>query len=142
MKTINVQGSFIVLLAIVCSVTAFGQKCATRQDSITNRTIYVLVDKMPTFQGGLDSLKSKINKYLKWPERCSVEGAVYVSFTIETNGQITNKRIKNGISSQKFCDANGEALKVMDYLTEWTVGECDGKKVAVEMAIPIRYSAM
>jgi|GEM_PF-6425283 len=30
----------------------------------------------------------------------------------------------------------------MDYLTEWTFGECDGKKVAVEMVIPIRYSVM
>jgi|GEM_PF-4972358 len=94
--------SFTVLLAIVCSTTTFGQKCATRQDTITNRTIYVLADKMPTFQVGLDSLKSKINKYLKWPERCSVEGAVYVSFIIETNGQITNKRIKKESQVKSF----------------------------------------
>jgi periplasmic protein TonB len=101
-----------------------------------------MTDKMPTFRDGLDSLKSKINKHIKWPGQCCVEGTVYVSFILEPNGQMTNKRIKRGISNQEHCNADGQALRVLDYLTEWTVGECDGKKVAVEVTVPIKYSTM
>lgn len=127
---------------IVAPMVAWGQKCASRQDSIANRTVYIMADKMPTFEGGLDSLKSKVNRYLTWPGRCCFEGAVYVSFIVEANGQITNKRIIRGISSQEPCNADGQALKVIDYLTEWTIGECNGEKVAVEITIPIRYWTM
>jgi protein TonB len=139
MKT---KGLLIVLMVVASSMVASGQKCASRQDSIANRTVYIMADKMPTFQGGLDSLKSKINKHLKWPGQCCVEGTVYVSFIVEPNGQVTNKRIKRGISSQEHCNADGQALKVLDYLTEWTIGECNGEKVAVEVVVPIKYSTM
>ena len=138
----KINGLLTILGAVVSCTVACGQKCATRQDSLTNRTVYIIADKMPTFQGGLDSLKSKINKHLKWPEQCCVEGTVYVSFIVEPSGQMTNKRIKRGISSQENCNADGQALKVLDHLTEWTIGECDGKKVAVEVTIPIKYSTM
>jgi len=142
MKTMKAKGLLIMLVAVASSFVAFGQKCANRQDSIANRTIYIMADKMPSFQGGLDSLKSKINKHLKWPGQCCIEGTVYVSFIVETDGKITNKRIKRGISSQEHCNADGQALKVVDYLTEWTVGECSGEKVPVEVTVPIKFSLM
>jgi protein TonB len=132
----------IMLLAVASSMVASAQQCASKQDSIANRTIYIMADKMPTFQGGVDSLKSKINKHLKWPGQCSVEGTVYVSFIVETDGLITNKRIKRGISNQEHCNADAQALKVVDYLTEWTIGECNGEKVPVEITLPIKYSLM
>lgn len=138
----KVKGMLIVLIGVASSTAAFGQKCASRQDSIANRIIYVMADKMPTFPGGSDSLQSKINRHLKWHGRCCFEGAVYVSFIVETNGQITNKRIVRGISSHEPCNADGQALKVIDHLTEWTIGECQGKKVAIEVVVPIKYSTM
>jgi TonB family protein len=142
MKTMKLKGLLIMLLFVAPSIVAFGQKCASRQDSIPNRTIYIMADKMPTFRGGLDSLKSKINKHLKWPGQCCVQGTVYVSFIVETDGQITNKKVKRGISSREHCNADGQALKVVDYMTEWTIGECNGEKVPVEVTVPIKYSLM
>jgi periplasmic protein TonB len=142
MKTTKVKGLMIMLLFVASSVVALGQKCAIKQDSIAKRTIYIMADKMPTFQGGLDSLKSKIKKHLKWPGQCCVEGTVYVSFIVEKDGRVTNKKVKRGISAQEHCNADGQALKVVDYLTEWTIGECNGEKVAVEVTLPIKYSLM
>lgn len=138
----KLSGLLTILAVIGSCVVACGQKCAIRLDSITNRTVYIMADKMPTFEGGLDSLQSRIKRHLKWPGQCCVEGTVYVSFIVEPNGQVTNKRIKRGISSQEHCNADGQALKVLDYLTEWTIGECKGEKVAVEVVVPIKYSTM
>jgi hypothetical protein len=140
MRNMKINGILTILAVIVSSIVACGQKCAIRQDSITNRTIYIMADKMPAFEGGLDSLKSIIKRHLKWPGQCCVEGTVFVSFIVEPNGQVTNKRIKRGISSQEQCNADKQALKLLDYLTAWTIGECNGEKVPVEVVVPIKYS--
>lgn len=133
----KIKWLLIVWTIVVSNVVAYGQKCTIRQDTITNRTIYIVADKMPSFIGGQDSLKSKIYKHLKLDGSCCIEGAVFVSFIVETDGKITNKRIKRGIYN---CNADAEALKVVDYLTGWTIGECNGQKVPVEVTVPIRFS--
>ena len=98
---------------------------------------------MPKYKDGGEHLKNTIQKNLKWPGKmCCIEGTVYVSFIVEPSGQLTNRRIVRGISSQKPCDADGEAVRVLDFLNECIPGECNGEKVSVEIAIPIKFSLM
>jgi periplasmic protein TonB len=130
----------IILVLNISTMVAFSQGCITKQDSATNRTIFIATDKPPVFNGGFDSLRSIIRKNLKWPGQCCLEGSVYVSFVIEVDGKVTNKQIRKGISNQKHCDADGEALNVVDYLNQWTPGECQGVKVPTEMTLPITFT--
>lgn len=114
--------------------------CELKYDSALSRSYYTTVDKMPTFKGGTEKLMKTISKNLKWPGgRCDIEGTVFVACIIEADGQLTNKRILKGLSG-KPCDADSEALKVVDYLTSWDPGQCDGKKVAVQYIIPVKFN--
>ena len=97
---------------------------------------------MPTYRGGTDSLMQTIKNYLKWPcGECSLNGRVYVAFIIELDGKLTNKRIIKSFmdNDTNICNINKEALNVVDYLTDWTAGKCNGKNVAVQVVLPIQF---
>lgn len=124
------------------SISHVSDSCELKYDSALSRSYYTTVDKMPTFKGGSKELIKTINKNLKWPGgRCDIEGTVFVACIVESNGQLTNKRILKGLSG-KPCDADSEALKVVDYLTTWFAGQCDGKNVAVQYVIPVKFKMM
>jgi hypothetical protein len=96
---------------------------------------------MPTYNGGYQNLSRTIKLHLKYPgRRCCFSGDVYVSFVVEEDGRISNKKIMKGISNSEDCNADCEALRVLDYLTEWKPAEHEGKKVAIKMILPINFS--
>jgi TonB family protein len=119
------------------------ESCELKYDSVLSRSYYTTVDKMPTFKGGRKKLIKTINKNLKWPGgRCDIEGTVFIGCIIESNGQLTNKRILKGLLDDNFCNADNEALNVIDFLTTWTPGQCEGKSVAVQYVIPVKFKMM
>ena len=104
-------------------------------DSISNRTIYEVVDSMPEFPGGIDSLHKFIMNNLRWPNEADCVGKVYISFIVESDGIITNKIILKGI-----CDPfDKEALRVISSMPRWRAGKCKGKAVAVKFIVPINF---
>lgn len=114
--------------------------CELTYDSVLNRSYYTTADKIPIFKGGPKEMMKTINRNLKWPGgRCDIVGTVFVACIIEANGQLTNKRILKSLSTDKDCNADEEALKVMDFLTSWVPGQCDGKNVAVQYIIPVKF---
>lgn len=137
----------ILLILLAQTIQVLGQtishttdSCELKYDSALSRSYYTTADNMPTFKGGPKKLMETINKNLKWPGgRCDIEGTVFVACIIETNGQLTNKRILKGLKIGKPCDADSEALKVIDYLTTWLPGQCDGKNVPVQYVIPVKF---
>jgi hypothetical protein len=133
----------LALIIILVTTKGFGQGCATKYDSLRGRTYYFMSEKMPTYKGGLENLTKTIKKNLKSSGGlCCFEGVVFVSFVVEPTGQITNKKIVRGISDKEPCNADKEAIKVLDFLTEWTPGECDGKKVPFEVSLPVKFSML
>jgi protein TonB len=141
--------TLIIILVILSGQTiqVWGQTishppdpCELTYDSALNKSYYATADKMPTFKGGPKEMMKVINKKLKWPGgRCDVEGTVFVAFIVESNGQLTDKRILKGLSDSEGCNADEEALKVIDFLTSWTPGQCDGKDVAVRYVVPVKF---
>jgi TonB family protein len=114
--------------------------CVLLYDSALNKSYYSTAEKMPAFKGGRKELTKVINKNLKWPGGlCDVEGTVFVAFIVEANGQISNKRVLRGLNNSEGCNADNEALKVIDFLTSWTAGQCDGKNVAVQYVVPVKF---
>jgi hypothetical protein len=98
-----------------------------------------LSDPLPTYKGGYENLARTIKQHLKYPV-CCIAGNVYISFVVEADGRLTNKKVVKGVSSTKGCNADEEALKVLDYLTEWQPAEQGGKKIAIRMILPIKFS--
>ncbi|MEN0006533.1 MAG: M56 family metallopeptidase, partial [Bacteroidota bacterium] len=110
------------------------------------------VDEMPRFPGcegkanmqektacALEKMVAFIGKELKYPTAAvaaKTQGIVFVRFTVEATGEITEIGIEKGIGSG--CDE--AALSIVEAMPNWIPGKKDGKSVATEMTLPIRFA--
>jgi periplasmic protein TonB len=133
---------FILLFLLACKSQLSAQSdcnmfdCKTMYDSVSDRTVYLYVDAMPSFPGGEDSLKAYINLNTKYPSDIDVVGKVYISFIIEPDGQVTNVRILKGLV-ESF---DNEALRVILKMPKWKAGKCEGAAVPVIYIVPIKFT--
>jgi protein TonB len=96
------------------------------------------VKAMPQFDGGPEALARYMRKNLKYPaiaRRMTVEGAVFVSFVIDTKGHVIDVKVIKGI--MKECDE--EAVRVVQNMPPWIAGHQDNTPVMVRMVLPIRF---
>lgn len=101
--------------------------------------IFVVVEKMPTFPGGLKTLMTYLAKNIHYPEQAKkqgIQGRVFVHFVINKDGSISNVRVLKGLSPE--CDA--EAVRAVENMPHWIPGEQKGQKVRVAFNLPIKFS--
>ena len=91
-----------------------------------------------TYKGGMEAMFKFLRKHLRYPavaRRMGVEGTVYVSFVVNTEGKVINATVIKGIS--KECDE--EAVRVVSLLTEWIPAKQNNVNVMVRMVLPISF---
>jgi periplasmic protein TonB len=96
-----------------------------------------IVEVMPHPVGGFAKFYQDLGKNLKYPRRAlsnGTQGKVFVEFTIEPNGELSNIVVVKGIS--KECDA--EAARVIA-LSKWLPGKQRGKPVRVRLTQPVVF---
>ena len=96
------------------------------------------VDEMPQFPGGFDALVTWMGENIRYPKAAQKKGVaakVVVAFTVDKEGNIINPKIKQGAHP----DFEAEALRAVKAMPKWKPGMKDGKPVAVETALPIRF---
>lgn len=96
------------------------------------------VEKYPEFPGGMAAWAKFIQKNLRYPymaQESGIQGKVYVSFVIETDGSISNVSLVKGIGYG--CD--DEAIRVIKKSPKWEAGEQNKRKVRVRYNMPINY---
>jgi len=136
LKPLYVIASLVLLSGAVLGQPA-SNECGSKLDTVTGREVFLFVDDMPEFQGGIELLFKFFMDNLRYPEfnRC-VSGRVYVSFVVEPSGQVTSKRIIRGID--KWVDE--EVLSVIGKMPNWNAGSCNGEKVPVEVIVPVNVA--
>lgn len=106
---------------------------------IDNKTYdYASIQKKPKFPG---NLKNYISKHLKYPDEArsaNVEGKVYVKFTIERDGSISNVKVVRG--KELGYGLAKEAVRIIKSMPRWTPGEVNGKKVNVSYIQPFSFN--
>ncbi|MBK6986581.1 MAG: energy transducer TonB [Bacteroidetes bacterium] len=128
MKHINVIFLLYLLTQNLCGQTnGFNTQQA-------DTTIYLTVDKDPTFPG--DTLLSFLHRNIIYPpiDRSQTTGMIYVEFVVETNGQISNAKITKGLHPTY----DNEVLRVINSMPNWTTGYKNGIAVRTKRIIPIR----
>jgi TonB family protein len=98
----------------------------------------IKLDIMPEYPGGTKAIAALLKKNLRYPKAARkqrVEGTVYVQFTVEADGAVTNIKTIRGISRE--CDEAAERLIAM--MKRWKPGESKGKPVASIMVQPINF---
>jgi protein TonB len=97
-----------------------------------------VVEKMPEPVGGWETFYKTLKKHTRYPqqaERSGTQGKVFVEFTVNDRGQLSNFKIIKGIG--KGCDE--EATRVLA-LTKWNAGKQRGRAVNVKLVQPIAFS--
>lgn len=100
--------------------------------------VYIVVEKMPLYNGGQEAMMKFLSKKLKYPRRSEInkiEGTVYVQFVISADGSITQVELVKGVD--KDCDK--EAMRVIQLMPAWTPGFQNNMPVAVRMIVPIKF---
>jgi len=104
-----------------------------KQDSI-----YAVVENMPEFPGGRKAFMKYLADNIKYPKQAKkkgIHGRVFVNFTVEEDGSITNAKLLRGIGGG--CDE--ESIRVVEAMPKWIPGEHEGKKVRVSFNVPIKF---
>ena len=110
-----------------------GQKKESKSDEV-----FVIVDKMPEFLGGMKVLLIFLEENIQYPTEAhemGIEGKVIVSFVIEKNGKATNVEIIRGINP--LFDA--EATRMIPLMPKWQAGELNGEIVRVKFILPVVF---
>jgi len=97
-----------------------------------------IAEVMPQYKGGLQAMARYVQRNLKYPavaRRMGIEGVVFVSFVIDTNGRVIDAKAIKGIS--KECDE--EAVRMVSTMSDWLAGRQGGVPVMVRMVLPIRF---
>ncbi len=109
------------------------------EENVKEDKVFMVVEDDPTFPGGEGEMMKYIQEHLKYPDMAKemdVQGTVHVSFTVEPDGSITNVRVLKGIGAG--CDK--EAKRVVQNMPKWEPGKQRGRKVRVNVKIPIRFT--
>ncbi|MBE0661457.1 MAG: energy transducer TonB [Bacteroidales bacterium] len=101
--------------------------------------VFVVVEEPPIFQGGNEARIRFISENITYPEEArikGIQGTVFVTFVIETDGSVANVRILRGIGGG--CDE--EAVRVVENMPKWNPGKQRGENVRVMFNMPIKFA--
>jgi len=104
-----------------------------------NSETFLVVEQMPVFSGGESAMKKFLEIHIVAPKRAveaGVSGTVYVEFTVEANGDITNIKVIRGLGYG--CDE--EVVRVVKLMKGmWIPGQQAGKNVSAQLVIPVKF---
>lgn len=109
------------------------------EEEVAEEEIFTIVEEMPSFPGGEAKLFEYLGKNIKYPQiakEAGISGIVYVTFVVDSNGNITEVQVLRGIGGG--CDE--EATRVVKNMPKWQPGKQRGKPVKVRYNLPIRFS--
>ncbi len=120
--------------------TFFPPTFSETEESDSDDPIFVLPEKQPEYEGGYQNVVKILSENIKYPgsaKNAGVEGTVYVGFTIERNGSMTNFKIKRSVNKS----LDSEAMRVVKLLgNNWIAGSNNGQKVRCAYVLPIKFA--
>lgn len=99
---------------------------------------FQVVERLPEFPGGMSAFVQWLTKNLKYPltaQRAKRQGTVLVSFIINKDGSIADRKVVKSVSPE----LDREALRVLRLMPKWKPGEDHGKPCRTYFCIPIVF---
>ncbi|MEI9921925.1 MAG: TonB family protein [Bacteroidota bacterium] len=100
--------------------------------------VWSTVEQSPSFPGGVTELMKYVGKNTRYPaeaRRQNVQGSVFISFVVDTDGTIDNVEVIRSIGAG--CDK--EAMRVVSGMPKWKPGKQHGVDVKVRFVLPIKF---
>lgn len=107
------------------------------QETKEEESVFIVVESMPEFPGGESALFKYIANNFQIPD--SIEPiafitTIYVKFLVDTTGKAINPAIIRPIGSK----IDKQIIDLIERMPKWKPGQQRGKKVAVQMVLPIK----
>ena len=122
-------------IAAVSDVTL--QPTAVNGDA-DNPLNFQVVERLPEFPGGMSAFVQWLTKHLKYPlaaQRAKRQGTVLVSFIVNKDGTIADRKVVKSASP----DLDREALRVLRLMPKWKPGEDHGQPCRTYICIPVVF---
>jgi periplasmic protein TonB len=97
---------------------------------------FYITDRQPEFPGGRPAMDQFIKDNLQYPVQASVSGKVFLAFTVDTVGHISNVQVLRGIGFG--CDE--EAVRLVKAMPIWKPGMENGRPAQIRYNLPIMFS--
>lgn len=100
--------------------------------------VFTIVEQMPVFPGGDDSLSAFLSRNLHYPEEAlahQTEGTVYLTFVVEKDGTVSDVRVQRGLSEA----CNQEAIRLVNSMPRWLPGWQNNIPVRVQYDLPVHF---
>ena len=104
----------------------------------TGEKIYDFVEEMPQFPGGEAACTKYISTHIIYPPAAvehGVEGKVILTFTVDTDGSISDIKI---VKNQPM-GCGEEAVRVVKAMPKWKPGRQNGKAVKTRLNLPVSF---
>ncbi len=122
-------------------VTAKSEGATEVQESPVDGEIFVVVEKMPKFDGGdANEFRKFIAQNVVYPKVAAeqgIQGRVYVQFIITKTGNVSNVKVIRGVATS-LDQAAVDVVKLSDGY--WTPGYQRGEAVNVSYTFPIIFA--
>ena len=100
--------------------------------------VYVTVEQMPSFPGGLDAQQRFIVNGLKYPVEAQtkgIQGRVTIRYVVKSTGEISDIEVIRGIDPL----LDNEAIRIVKSMPKWEPGKQGGKAVDVYYTLPVVF---
>lgn len=115
-----------------------GSKKESKLETTDGDPVFLIVEEMPEFPGGEEALRTYISKSVKYPEEAKkegIQGKVFISFTVSTNGSVKQAKVERGVHPT----LDKEAIRVVSDLPTWKPGKQRGQNVNVQYTVPVNF---
>lgn len=111
---------------------------APAEKAETKDEVFMVVEKMPEFPGGMKELMTYLKDNIKYPKAAQdkkVQGRVIVQFVVEKDGTPTEFKVMRSVDP----DLDNEALRVLGEMPKWKPGMQKGQAVRVKYTVPVSF---
>lgn len=120
--------------------TGTGDDLLSGQEGINSDDAFFIVEVMPSFKGGdLNKFSDWVRKRTNYPQAAvenRIEGKVYVTFVIETDGTVTNVTVVKGVDPL----IDKEAVRTIQSSPKWSPGLQRGQAVRVRCSMALNFA--
>ena len=109
-------------------------------DNFQDEELYEVVEQMPEFPGGIESLMTYIATNVNYPieaQKLGIQGRVLCQFIVNKDGKVVEVVVAKS-SGNKYLD--NEAIRVINSMPNWVPGRHKGETVRVQYKLPINFS--
>jgi TonB family protein len=100
---------------------------------------FVSITKQPGFPGGMEKFYQYLAANAKYPQEAraaNIEGKVFLSFVVETDGELSDIKVERKLGG----GTDEEAVRLLKESPKWTPGYMGDQTVRVKYNIPVSFT--